>query len=84
MSSVIQRRNPSRGRPRKATRRRPPLVHKIRQWVDNTGDCRATVRRKIERGELRALPSEGPGKPRKILTSEYVRLGYVTSLDELI
>jgi hypothetical protein len=83
MPSVVQRRNPNRGRPRKVVPPRPPLVHTKRQWSHYTGDSMATTTRKIERGELHAMPSEGPGKPRKIFTTEYVRHGYVNSLDEL-
>jgi hypothetical protein len=84
MSSVTQRRNPNRGRPRKVIPPRPPILHTVRQWSYNTGDSKQTVRRKIQRGELRAMPSAGPGKPRKIFTTEYLRLGLVKSLNELI
>jgi hypothetical protein len=84
MPSVIQRRNPNRGRPRRTIPSRPPLVHTLNEWSRNTGDSKQTVRRKIKRGEIRARPSEGPGKPTKIPTTEYVRLDYVKSLNELI
>jgi hypothetical protein len=84
MPSVIQRRNPNRSRPRKVIPLRPPLVHKVRQFAHNIDESPATVKRKIKRGEIRALPSEGAGKSRKIPTTECLRLNYIKSLDELI
>jgi hypothetical protein len=84
MPSIIQRRNPNRGRPRRTILPRPPLAHKVRQFAHNIGDSPATVKRKIKRGEIRALPSEGRGKPLKIPTTEYLRLNYIKSLNELI
>jgi hypothetical protein len=95
MSSVVQRENPNskrnrrmrdpnRGRPRKLLPPRPPLVHSVSQFAFLTNKSRSTVLRLIAVGKLRALPSEGRGVPLRIPTSEYVRLGYVESLNELI
>lgn len=75
-----------RGRPRKVLPPpppRPPLTHKITEWCANTGESRSTVVGRIKNGDLKTV--KGPNtSPHRILTTEYKRLGYVESLDELI
>jgi hypothetical protein len=83
-SNTIQHRNPNRGRPRKTIPPRVPLVHGVAEWSFNTNESNATTKRRIKRGEIRVMPNAGAGKPLKIPTTEYVRLGYVQSLDELL
>jgi hypothetical protein len=83
MSYIALRR---RGRPRKVLpppKPRPPLAHRISEWRRRTGESRSTILERIRSGDLKVV--KGPAtSPYRILTSEYLRLGYVQSLDELL
>lgn len=81
MPSVVQRKNPNsrRGRPRKVY---PRLSHRVAEWCGRVGWSRSKTFEEMAAGRLR-YRQDRPGGPREIFTSEYVRLGYVQSLDEL-
>jgi hypothetical protein len=83
MPSVIQRRNPNRGRPRSPVPSRPPLAHSVPQWSKLTGESEQTTRRKIKAGAIRSVQG-ARGLPHRIPTSEYVRLGFIKNLSELL
>jgi hypothetical protein len=79
----IAQRNPRRGRPRKPVPARVPWAFSVPTWSQLTSESEQTVRRKIKAGELRSVQA-GRGRPHRVLSSEAVRLGYVSSLKELI
>jgi hypothetical protein len=80
MSSVVQRKKINRrSRPRKPI---VPLVHHVPDWCAHTKWSRSKTFEKMAAGELR-FRQDKPGGPREIFTSEYLRLGFVNSLDEL-
>ena len=80
MPSVVQRKkNPRRGRPRKLYRR---LTHRTQEWCGRTGWSRSKTFEQMAAGKLH-YRQDAPGAPREIFTSEYLRLGFVSSLDEL-
>jgi hypothetical protein len=81
MPSVVQRKNPNsrRGRPRKVY---PRLTHRVSEWDARTGWSRSKTFEQMAAGKLR-YRQDHSGGPREIFTTEYVRLGFVRSLDEL-
>jgi hypothetical protein len=83
--SVVESR--PRGRPRKVLpppKPRPPLVHRISEWRRRTGESRWKTLSRIRNGELKVAVKGSGTSPYQILTSEYLRLGYVQTLDELL
>ena len=58
------------------------LTDTVEEWCTRTGDSPATVFRKMKAGRLRYIQNEKKA-PRRIPHSEYVRHGYVQSLDDL-
>jgi hypothetical protein len=84
--SVIQRENPNSKRDRLRRLGRPPkprrLAHRVSEWCQRTGMSRTIAFERMATGQLRYLQLT-PGGPRDIPTTEYLRLGYVQSLDEL-
>ena len=82
MPSVIQRRNPNKGRPRHLIPLRPPLAVTVPQWSRLTNDSQQTTRRKIKAGKIRVIQRR-PGEPYKIPTTELIRLQFIASLSEL-
>ena len=78
MPSVVQKIR-RRGSPRKVY---PRLTHRVPEWVGRTGRSRSKTFEQMAAGKLR-YRQDAPGAPREIFTSEYVRLGFVGSLDEL-
>jgi hypothetical protein len=83
MPSVIQRRNPNRGRPRKPVPPRPPLAVGVRHYSALVHESYSTTNRRIREGKLKVI-QEAPGRPRKIPTSELIREGYIKNLNELL
>jgi hypothetical protein len=84
--NTIQTTRP-RGRPRKVLpppKPRPPLAHRISQWMALTGWSLTSTLAAIHDGELKAVKGKGKTSPWRILVSEYVRLGFAASVDELI
>jgi hypothetical protein len=82
MPSVIQRRNPKKGRRRKpAPPKRLPLAITIPQFSRLTGDSKQTTRRKIKAGKIRSIQL-AKGQPYKIPVTELVRLGFVAHLGD--
>jgi hypothetical protein len=76
-----------RGRPRKVLpppKPRPPLTHRISQWCYLTGESRSTVAQRIKNGELKVIKTGPKTSPWRIPTTEYLRLGFIQSLDELL
>jgi hypothetical protein len=76
-----------RGRPRKVLpppKPRPPLTHRISQWTKLTGWSRSTTVQAIYDKELRAVKGRKKQSPWRILCTEYLRLGFVRDLSELI
>jgi hypothetical protein len=76
-----------RGRPRKVLpppKPRPPLVHRISEWRRRTGESRWKVLERIRSGQLKVAVKGNATSPYLILVSEYQRLGFVQSLDELV
>jgi hypothetical protein len=76
-----------RGRPRKVLpppKPRPPLAHTIKQWRARTGESRSTVLDRIQSGDLKAIKTGKKTSPWRISTSEYLRLGFIQSLEELL
>jgi len=59
-------------------------VHTIKQWRARTGESRSTVLERIQNGELKAIKTGKKTSPWRIATSEYVRLGFIQSLDDLL
>jgi hypothetical protein len=75
-----------RGRPPKP-KSSPPKVrqlgHTIAKWCATTDSSRSKAWRWMETGKLKYTQPGGPGSPRIIPTSEYVRHGLIASIDEL-
>jgi hypothetical protein len=72
-----------RGRPRKARRRAVRrLSHRLPEFGAHIGKSRMTLWRWLRSGRLKFVQPV-PGGPIEIPISEYVRLGYVPSIDEL-
>jgi hypothetical protein len=59
------------------------LSHPLNEFAARVGKSRPTIRRWMNKKRLRYVQPNGPGTPREIPTSEYQRLGYVASLDEI-
>jgi hypothetical protein len=72
-----------RGRPRKAPPKVRRLGHSIPEWCATTNKSRSTAERWISNGKLKCIQPGGPGSPRIIPTSEYVRHGFVETVDEV-
>jgi hypothetical protein len=72
-----------RGRPRKAPPRVRRLAHSVPEYCAARNISRATAFREMAAGKLKYIQTGGPGSPRQIPTSEYVRLGLVQSIDEV-
>jgi hypothetical protein len=58
------------------------LSARVPEWCARTGWSRAKTFEQMAAGKLR-YRQDAPGAPREIFTSEYVRLGFVSSLDQL-
>jgi hypothetical protein len=82
MPSVIQRRNPNRGRPRRPVWPRLPLGVPLSFWCATTRTSLAKANRDIKASKLKAI-QKTPGQPRKVPIEEYVRHGYAPTLAEL-
>jgi hypothetical protein len=72
-----------RGRPPKSPPRVRRLSHFVDEWCVATGASRAKAFRWMKTGRLNFIQPGGPGSPREIPVSEYVRLAFVKSVDEL-
>jgi hypothetical protein len=83
MSNKIPNEKRKRGRPRKSPPKVRRLSHKIPEWCGSTGWSRAKAFRWMATGKLKYIQPGGPGTEREIPTTEYPRLGYVRSVDEL-
>jgi hypothetical protein len=72
-----------RGRPRKTPPKNRRLAHSVPEYCKAANRSRATAFREMADGRLKYIQPGGPGSPRQIPTSEYVRLGLVQSVDEV-
>jgi hypothetical protein len=70
------------GRPRKAPPAVPRLSHKLNEFGARIGKSRMTLWRWMRAGKLRYVQPT-PGSPREVPISEYVRLGYVETVDQV-
>jgi hypothetical protein len=80
MPSVVQRKHLSRGRPRK---RYPPLAIVVTEFCQLTGWSRSKAFEEMAGGRLRYV-QDVAGAPRRIVTSELIRLGFIKTLNELL
>jgi hypothetical protein len=74
---------PKRGRPKKTPPQNRRLAHSVAEYCRAANRSRATAFREMSDGRLKFIQPGGPGSPRQIPTSEYVRLKLVQSVDEV-
>jgi hypothetical protein len=72
----------ARGRPRKPPPGARRLSHRLTEFGAHIGKSRMTLWRWLHAGKLRYVQPV-PGGPIEVPITEYLRLGYVESLDEL-
>jgi len=72
-----------RGRPRKVPKLVLPFSHSLDEWSARTGESVPTLWRRMRAGKVRYVQTT-PGAPRRIPCSEYLRLGYFESLEQLV
>jgi hypothetical protein len=80
---MIQKQKRKRGRPRKSPPKNRRLAHSVREYCQAANRSRASAFRDMADGRVKYIQPGGPGTPRQIPTTEYVRLGLVGTVDEV-